>query len=123
MAKNTAHPDEFYFNSLNHSPQLGVPGSYTGRAGTGQSYEARYKIWEHFKHPCSGKYSRNICIFGAGDLVRLGSAKQLFANKFHVDFQPAAYDCIEEWIFNRTRDDLEPGAKVIDTKPYAISIT
>ena len=29
--KNTTIPDELYFSTLNHNPQLRVPGSYKGR--------------------------------------------------------------------------------------------
>jgi N-acetyllactosaminide beta-1,6-N-acetylglucosaminyltransferase len=29
--KKTIVPDETFFSSLNHSPQLGVPGSYLGK--------------------------------------------------------------------------------------------
>ena len=28
--KTTIFPDETYFSTLNHSPQMNVPGSYTG---------------------------------------------------------------------------------------------
>ena len=28
--KDTGVPDETFFSSLNHSPQIGVPGAYTG---------------------------------------------------------------------------------------------
>ena len=34
-AKRTEVPDELYFPSLSHSPQLGVPGAYTGIAKIG----------------------------------------------------------------------------------------
>ena len=34
--KDTDIPDETYFSSLNHSPQLGVPGSYLGKLMAGQ---------------------------------------------------------------------------------------
>ena len=29
--KNITVPDEEFFNTLNHNPQLGIPGSYRGR--------------------------------------------------------------------------------------------
>jgi hypothetical protein len=29
--KNTSVPDETFFSTLNHNPQLGVPGSYRGK--------------------------------------------------------------------------------------------
>ena len=45
---------------------------------------------------------REICIFGLGDLPWLFRRPELFVNKFYADFEPLAYDCMEELIFNRT---------------------
>ena len=63
----------------------------------------RFKNWG--KLPCAGKFVRGICILGVGDLPLLVKAKELFANKFHMDFEPYALDCLEEWLYNRTRDE------------------
>ena len=51
---------------------------------------------------CHGKYVRDICIFGLGDLQTLVSKQELFANKFYHNYQPFALMCMEEWIFNRS---------------------
>ena len=45
---------------------------------------------------------RGICIFGVGDLPLLTSRRELFANKFFADFEPLAYDCLEEWHWRLT---------------------
>ncbi|XP_064597380.1 beta-1,3-galactosyl-O-glycosyl-glycoprotein beta-1,6-N-acetylglucosaminyltransferase-like [Liolophura sinensis] len=107
--KKTSIPDETFFSTLNHNPHLGVPGSYKGRPETDlTSYHflTRYKIWDGgmFSRPCKGKYHNSICIFGTDDLPSLTLQPHLFANKFHWDFQPYAWDCLEEWHFNKTRD-------------------
>ena len=34
-ARTTALPDETYFSTLNHSPQMNVPGAYTGLYSVG----------------------------------------------------------------------------------------
>ncbi len=60
---------------------------------------ARYKVWDGgklFNGNCSGKFVRGICVFGVGDLMKFPGRKQLFANKFHQDFQPAALECMAE---------------------------
>ncbi|KAK6182401.1 hypothetical protein SNE40_010102 [Patella caerulea] len=103
----TKIPDESFFNSLNHNPHLGIPGSFKGTNITTswetKPYFARYKNWgkqctnPYFNFPCSGKRKRNICIFGIGDLPRLTSRMELFANKFYWDYQSLTLDCIEEW--------------------------
>ena len=58
--------------------------------------------WKHWD--CHGKWVRNICIFGVGDLPWLRDRPELFANKFHSDFEDIVYDCMEDIIFNRTLD-------------------
>ena len=63
---------------------------------------ARLKVWEYRKNFCGGKWIRNICNFGIKDLPRLAQSPQLFANKFKLDLEPLALDCLEEWHNNRT---------------------
>jgi len=58
-----------------------------------------------FNWKCHGKRVRQICIFGIGDLPLLASRQEMFANKFHLDYQPYTYQCMDELIFNRTRDE------------------
>ena len=116
--KNTEVPDETFFASLNHSPHLGVPGSYRGPPETNPKtypFLTRFKNWGSY--PCAGKLSNWICIFGVGDLPLLASRKELFANKFHSDFQTAAYACMEELIFNRTRNEIL-GVELFNTSFY-----
>ena len=53
--------------------------------------------------PCLGGHIvHGVCIFGIKDIPGLLGRKELFANKFHLDFQPLALDCLEEWLYNRT---------------------
>ena len=82
----------YLFISVQLSPNSDTKISYT-----------RFKNWGEL--PCAGKFLRGICIFGVGDLPLLVKARQLFANKFHQDFEPYALDCMEEWLYNRTRDE------------------
>nr|KAG5703705.1 hypothetical protein BaRGS_022994 [Batillaria attramentaria] len=50
---------------------------------------------------CAGQWVRSVCVFGVGDLPRLTLSPHLIANKFFYDFQPLAYDCLEEWYFHK----------------------
>lgn len=103
----TRVPDEFYFSTLNHNPNvLPAPGSYTGYPHTGRDYPflVRLKNWGRF--PCtSGLVLRGICIWGLDDLPLLALRPELVANKFLAHFQPLALDCLEEWFWNRTKED------------------
>ncbi len=82
----------------------------------------RYKNWDHgllfYKDDCQGKYQREICILGVGDIPPLVTGNHLFANKFVDDFQPAGLDCLEEWYFNRTRAEHR-GDTEFDTMLYS----
>ena len=70
---------------------------------------SRYKQWytldfvrHHGPPKCHGKVVRQICIFGIGDLKFLKKRRELFANKFHLDFHHFALDCMEELLFKKT---------------------
>ena len=126
----TYSPDETFFTSLHYSPQLKVPGAYLGPP---ESYEnnnnrfiARFKNWASgweingtMRLPCAGKYVRGICVFGVGDLKELGARPEMFANKFNSDFEPLAYDCLEERLHKRTTEELVRGDVELNESFYA----
>ncbi|XP_046547788.1 beta-1,3-galactosyl-O-glycosyl-glycoprotein beta-1,6-N-acetylglucosaminyltransferase 3-like [Haliotis rubra] len=102
---HTKVPDETFFATLNHNPQLGISGSSTGPVDTDydkKPYIARFKNWgpgwgeKSFDWPCGGGRSRNVCVFGVSDLPLLASRRELFANKFYASYQPQTLDCVEE---------------------------
>ncbi|PVD19775.1 hypothetical protein C0Q70_20266 [Pomacea canaliculata] len=98
------NPDETFFSTLNHNPQLGVPGSFLD------------------KELCTGKWVRTVCHFGVGDLYRLTHTPQLFANKFSYDFMPLAYDCLEEWYFEKVRAENQGVALPLNLSVYEHSL-
>ncbi|WAR05056.1 LOW QUALITY PROTEIN: GCNT2-like protein [Mya arenaria] len=119
--RKTAIPDETFFSTLNHNPSLRVPGSYKGIPETDEvvkPFLARYKNWAWSGLKCHGKQVRSICINGVRDLQIMRDTKQLFVNKFHQGFHPLAYDCLEELLFNRTRDG-HLGLSIFDSTYYA----
>lgn len=87
----------------------------------GKSYTVRYSLWYSYDAPlqweCQGKWIREICIFGVGDLQLLYHRPELFLNKFHADFEWLAYDCMEELVHNRTMAALE-GTVTFDPSYY-----
>ena len=48
------------------------------------------------------------------------SSEKLFVNKFHYDYQPLTYDCLEELHFNKTREDIL-GTRQLELAPYKIA--
>ncbi|XP_046334440.1 beta-1,3-galactosyl-O-glycosyl-glycoprotein beta-1,6-N-acetylglucosaminyltransferase 3-like isoform X1 [Haliotis rufescens] len=118
--KQTLIPDETFFPTLNYNAQLGIPGTHTGEPHE-EPFPARYKNWDHglwfYLDDCQGKYLREICIVGVGDLPSLTRQKHLFVNKFLGDFEPAALDCIEEWYFDTIKKENN-GPRHFDTSFY-----
>nr|VZI32498.1 unnamed protein product [Spirometra erinaceieuropaei] len=108
------HPDEQFYGTLVYNPQLGAPGACPGLYKNGrvdQDFEReedilRYKIWSY--RPCPTKYVRWICILGSQSLPDLIRAPELFANKFHEDYYPEGYSCLEFAIANRTYQGPAP---------------
>ncbi|TPP55819.1 Glycosyltransferase 14 family member [Fasciola gigantica] len=106
------HPDETLYPTLNHNPNLGAPGAcVSARKSIATDpttwYLARYVMWFG---PCLTNFSvRTVCILGLPDLPHLVSAPHLFANKFHYDFHPAAYDCMEHRLFSKWRQEVITG--------------
>lgn len=107
---DTMAPDEYLWPTLNHNPHLLAPGGYLGDPEA-KTFTARASIWLPVANQvnwswkpwnCQGKWVREICIFGIGDMPWLHHRPELFANKFFSDFEYLAYDCMEQLIFNRT---------------------
>ena len=71
-----------------------------------KKFLTRYKVWENVENVCSGKWFRFICNFGVGDLKGLTTARELFANKFRYEFDPLAFNCMEQWYFNRSQQGV-----------------
>ncbi|CAG5122440.1 unnamed protein product [Candidula unifasciata] len=109
--------DETYFAMLSSNPKLGIKGTDKGDPENNHGWESfvRYKSWKW--GPCAGYYVRKICILSTGDLPRLGKSIQMFANKFYLQEDRVVIGCLEEKIFNDTRDEYM-GTKVFDTTLY-----
>ncbi len=127
---DTCIPDETYAPTLNHLPLLGVPGAYKGEPEThpiSYPFITRYVHWanawndEHWPGPCMGDLEvRYVCIMSVLDLPILKIRKELFVNKFHLTYEPLALDCMEQYIWYRTADQMLKKEGVdIDTSYYA----
>ncbi|CAL1543474.1 unnamed protein product [Lymnaea stagnalis] len=124
--RGTGVPDETFFATLNHNPQLGIRGSYKGDPETESSdsmvkpFLTRFKNWgsDPFKFHCAGQHVRGICILSTGDLPQLGQAKHLFANKFYLHEDKVVIGCLEEKLFNNTRDEYS-GTLQFNTTYYS----
>ncbi|PVD27137.1 hypothetical protein C0Q70_12289 [Pomacea canaliculata] len=112
-------PDETFFASLNHNPQLGIRGSYKGYPETDpvtKPFLTRFKNWRQF--PCAEEMRiRQICILSTGDLPLLDKRPEMFANKFYQDYSRVALECLHQRLYNHTRDEFL-GMMEFDTSYY-----
>jgi len=113
-------PDEaFWTTVLFNDPRIKLPQKSIGQLCIDQlkvhsSYNiqkrsvARYQTWEPYHknkvvtRNCFGKYQHKSCVFGVGDLHTLVTRKHFIAHKIYLDFQPATFFCLSEWLTNRT---------------------
>lgn len=60
----------------------------------------------------SGRYVRNICVYGMEDLPWIIDRNSMFANKFEGATSPEALDCLEQWhrnkVLNQASVPIEP---------------
>ncbi|BFZ25600.1 hypothetical protein BsWGS_28638 [Bradybaena similaris] len=115
--QQTDIPDEAFYATLGANSHLGIRGTYTGEPekSLGHPFLSRYKNWG--SEPCAGRFVREICILTTGDLPQLFEAKEMFANKFFLQEDRVVVGCLEEKIFNNTRDEFL-GTKRFNTSYY-----
>ena len=58
---------------------------------------ARFIGWRN-AYECMGTLRHNICVFSLADVPTLAHRLEFFANKFLLDYDPLAYQCMEEWL-------------------------
>ena len=66
----------------------------------------RHKKWyignSGYLRACHGKYVRDVCVLGLGDISKAVRSISMFANKFFYSFEPLGYDCLDEWVQEHT---------------------
>lgn len=63
--------------------------------------KARYIGWRN-SYKCMGELRHGICVFAIEDLPELVTRNEFFLNKFLLEYDPIAYQCMEEWLFSRS---------------------
>ncbi|KAM5298375.1 beta-1,3-galactosyl-O-glycosyl-glycoprotein beta-1,6-N-acetylglucosaminyltransferase [Ctenodactylus gundi] len=105
-ARDTYSPDEYLWATVQRIP--GVPGSLPLSHKydlTDMRAVARFVKWQYLEGdvnkgapypPCAGVHVRSVCVFGAGDLHWMLRKHHFFANKFDVDVDYFAVQCLDE---------------------------
>ena len=54
-----------------------------------------------------GKWRNGVCVLSVRDLPYLTTRPHFYANKFLLDSDPIAYECMEEWLEDKTRANFK----------------
>uniref|UniRef100_A0A8C9QGR7 Glucosaminyl (N-acetyl) transferase 1 n=1 Tax=Spermophilus dauricus TaxID=99837 RepID=A0A8C9QGR7_SPEDA len=116
-AQDTYSPDEYLWATIQRIPE--VPGSLS----LSHKYDlsdmqsvARFVKWQYFEGdvaqgapypPCNGVHVRSVCVFGAGDLNWILRKHHFFANKFDLDVDLFAVQCLDEHLRHKALEMLE----------------
>lgn len=104
---DTFAPEETFFATAN--AMSGAPGGYpvyvNQKAG---EHISRSVLWEGMKYPpCHGVYVRGVCIMSSKDLSWLVKRPQMFANKFDINVDKSAVQCLlHNILFRRTEQPV-----------------
>ncbi|XP_059176600.1 LOW QUALITY PROTEIN: beta-1,3-galactosyl-O-glycosyl-glycoprotein beta-1,6-N-acetylglucosaminyltransferase-like [Physella acuta] len=135
--KDQDYPDETFFATLNHNPQLGISGTFIGEPETNHEtkpFLSRFKNWGseclltwknetdtskemRLNVALCREICQSICILTTGDLPLLYTVPHLFANKFYLSEDLLAVGCLEEKLMNDTRDEFL-GVKTFNVSYY-----
>ncbi|XP_064642576.1 beta-1,3-galactosyl-O-glycosyl-glycoprotein beta-1,6-N-acetylglucosaminyltransferase 3-like [Lineus longissimus] len=100
--EDTWGPEETFFASLQYNKHLKAPRCHPASPRGPIEFDFRYLVWQRGKNVCAGKWVREVCVAGVGDLHKAMKSNGLFINKLHLSFQPLALDCLEEYHRNLT---------------------
>ncbi|EHB10063.1 Beta-1,3-galactosyl-O-glycosyl-glycoprotein beta-1,6-N-acetylglucosaminyltransferase [Heterocephalus glaber] len=116
-AKDTYSPDEYLWATIQRIPEApgSLPLSHKYDLSDMQAV-ARFVKWQYFEGdvnkgapypPCDGVHVRSVCVFGAGDLTSMLRKHHFFANKFDVDVDVFAIQCLDEHLRHKALEMLE----------------
>ena len=112
--RNTDFPEEHLYAVLFHVPE--APGGYDPDLQPEEYFEVGHYFWRTNEAgvalPCFGVTVHGICVVNHGDLPRImretkDGKTALFHNKYFMELDHVAMDCMEEMIVFRNRKEYE----------------
>ncbi|CAF1021212.1 unnamed protein product, partial [Brachionus calyciflorus] len=94
--KNTLIPEEFYWSTLQLNNHVYSQHGFKPIFYLVKDSLVRYSGW-YPKYECKGRMRHGMCVFGIRDLPHLIEKPHFLANKFMLNVDPIAYQCMEEW--------------------------
>ncbi|XP_040209642.1 N-acetyllactosaminide beta-1,6-N-acetylglucosaminyl-transferase-like [Rana temporaria] len=103
-SKDTYSPDEHYWVTLNRIPDF--PGSMPDAKWEGNLRAIKWSD-DSAHGGCHGRYVRQVCVYGIGDLEWLFNSTSLFANKLELTSYPPTLECLDVRLRRRALDERE----------------
>jgi len=112
--RNTDFPEEHIYAVLFHMPE--APGGYSPDFKPEEYFEVGHYFWRtnaaEVALPCFGETVHGICVVNHGDLPRIMRETKygktaLFHNKYFIELDHIAMDCMEEMIIFRNKKEYE----------------
>ena len=67
----------------------------------------RFVGWRNSYECKSGKHRHHICVLSVDDLQDVVKQREFIVNKFMLEFDPIAYQCMEEFYEDRVRNQAK----------------
>ncbi|CAF0984911.1 unnamed protein product [Brachionus calyciflorus] len=97
---NTRSSNEFYWSTLQFNTQIYSEHGAIADFNLTKNTLVRYTGW-YPKYECKGRMRHGMCVFGIRDLPHLIKKPHFLANKFMLNVDPIAYQCMEEWFVEK----------------------
>ena len=116
--RKTDFPEEHFYPVLFHMPD--IPGGYNPQIPLEDYFEVGHYFWRtnaaEVALPCYGETVHGICIVTHSDFPRImretkNGKTALFQNKYFMELNHVAMDCMEEMIVTKNKRDYEIDCK------------
>ncbi|XP_032950610.1 beta-1,3-galactosyl-O-glycosyl-glycoprotein beta-1,6-N-acetylglucosaminyltransferase 7-like [Rhinolophus ferrumequinum] len=95
-SKDMHSPERHYWVTLNRLKD--APGATANAGWEGDVRATKWRNEEGRVHDgCKGRYVRESCVYGPGDLPWIIQSPSLFASKFDSSTDPLVVTCLERW--------------------------
>ncbi len=67
---------------------------------------SRFAGWDS-EYDCKGYWRNSICVLSIEDMPKIIEKPHFLVNKFLLEFDPISYQCMEEWLEERVKKNMD----------------
>lgn len=109
--RDTYSPDESYWATLVFNTKINDTSGYIRCEA--ETTRIRLVTWQGHG-PCHGLWRNGVCVLSSKDLPYVAEKDHFIVNKLLLNFDPVAYQCLEEWYEERRIAQEELGHKFMN---------